>query len=845
MPEKDNEYQYISALQDFNKSVGYLIDAIKAQVEHKDADFKTPVGMAAEQFKFMKEMSEDLKVVSETSFATKKDTEKILQVVEGLKNERKKGIWEKLTPKDKTKGVVDGIKTITLMAGAILAIGTAFKVVGDVDFASVLALSVALLLIGETFNNMDRSMTPKETAILSLNLIIMSAGVAGAGYMLNLMPELSFKKMVSVVGVAIGMGVAMYAMSMVADNLNAKEVGSMFLIAAVLPVMAWGLSLAGGFLQSMPELPFMKTVETTSAIAVSTGIAGLAIALTSKLGLTPINAVLGSVSMIAIAGGLMVSSRILNEGNYGNYPSVEWAKGVGLSMLAYTPAVILLGAIAATGVGALVIGAGILAMMAVAGGLAATSHIIQTGDYTGGPSVEWSTGVGLAIVSFANSLDVLKPGLVDVFLGSKDSLDDRIGMIVKLGSALRLTSYQIKGGTYTGGPSKEWSEGVGVAIMAFANSMDALEPGLIDTLMGESLAQRIGLMTTLAGKLPLIAEAINVGNGMYIKENAPSKEWSEGVGTSIMAFATAMGELEPGVMAALSGDSLTQRIAMMPLIAAQLPIIAKHFNSSKGKYDVNTVPSKAWGEGVGQSVTAFAMAIAALADEIDADDVLEWTNSLRPLAPLMQYFGNTLSAAKFNNFPSSDWSEGIGTFFETFSEMKISTDPKSTADGIVTLSNAYVKLAGSMHLLGQSMKTIKEVPDMTQLYGGLVTLSLVDKDSLSGVLDVLNSKQSEFEKVFTMIRAQSEVKVDANTFAFSKDRKEVETKSKAQSSSSRPAQTGTAKVQPQKEVKPQKTKSDELMEKMVKIQNQLLAVMQEVADNTSKGLASNSSMIDH
>ncbi len=844
MPDKDNQYEYISALQDFNKSVGYLIDAVKAQVENKQ-DFKTSVELAKEQFEYMKEMAEELKVVSETSFATKKDTEKILQVVEAIKSEKKKGIWDKLAPKDKTKSVYEGIKTITLMAGAILAIGSAFKVVGEVDFASVVALSIALPLIADTFNDMDKSMTPKETAIMSLNLIVMSAGVAGAGYMLDLMPELSFKKMVSVIGVAIGMGVAMYAMSMVADNINAKEIGNMFLIAAVMPVMAYGLSLAAGFLTDMPALPFMKTVETTSAIAVSLGIAGLAIALTSKLGLTPLNALTGSISMIAISGGLMVSSWLLNEGNYGNFPSVDWAKGVGLSMLAFTPAVLVLGAIAATGVGALVIGAGILSMLAVAGGLAATSHIIKMGDYTGGPSVEWSTGVGLSIVSFANALDSLKPSLLDVFLGSTDSLDDRINMIVKLGTALKMTSFQVKGGDYTGGPSKEWSEGVGIAIMAFANSMDALEPGLIDTLMGESLTQRINLMTTLAGKLPLIAAAINEGKGNYAKENAPTKEWSEGVGTAIMAFAKAMGELEPGVMAALSGDSLSQRIALMPLIAAQLPVIANYFSKVKGNYDLKNVPSKAWGEGVGSSVTAFATAIAALADEVDMDEVMGWTVAMMPVAPLMQYFGNVLSKSKFNNFPSSDWSEGIGTFFETFSEMKIAKDPKSTADGIMMLSNAYVKLAGSMHLLGQSMKGIKEMPDMTQLYGGLVTLSLVDKDSLSGVLDVLNSKQDEFQKVFTMIKAQSQVKVDANSFAFSKDRKEVESATKSQTNTTKPNAGIQARTQPIKDTKPQKTKQDELMERMVSIQNQLLTVMQEVADNTSKGLVSNSNMIDN
>jgi len=47
----------------------------------------------------------------------------------------------------------------------------------------------------------------------------------------------------------------------------------------------------------------------------------------------------------------------------------DWAEGVGLSLLASLPVVLGFGLVAATGIGALVIGAGILSMMAVAAGI--------------------------------------------------------------------------------------------------------------------------------------------------------------------------------------------------------------------------------------------------------------------------------------------------------------------------------------------------------------------------------------------------------------------------------------------------------------------------------------------
>src|ERR1039457_2334482 len=85
MAEKkdDKEFQYISALQDFNKSVEYLIKAVQAQVAKKQ-DFKSSVADTAEQFKQMATMAEQLTVIVENTASTKDDTKKILQVVEGL-----------------------------------------------------------------------------------------------------------------------------------------------------------------------------------------------------------------------------------------------------------------------------------------------------------------------------------------------------------------------------------------------------------------------------------------------------------------------------------------------------------------------------------------------------------------------------------------------------------------------------------------------------------------------------------------------------------------------------------------------------------------------------------------
>lgn len=840
MPDnKDNTFEYIAALQDFNKSVGYLIKAIQASVD-KGKDTKTSIADTAEYFKDMAVMAEQLEVVVENTEKTKTNTEKILHVVESMKKERKKGIFEKLSPKDKTKGVMEGIKTITLMAGGILAIGAAFKLVGEVDFASVIALSIALPLIAHTFENMDKSLSPKDAAALSLNMIIMSAGLVGSGMILEYMPELGFKQMISLIGVAVGMSVAMIGLGYVADMLNAKEVKSLFMLAGVMPAIAFGLVLSAEFLKNMPEIPFMSTVESTAAVSVSIGIAGLTLALLNMVKLGPTEAIKGGLSMVVIAGALALSSQILSLGDYSEYPDVEWAKGFGLSMLASIPPVLVFGALAATGFGAIVIGAGILSMLAVAGGLVAASHILAEGNYSKYPTEEWSAGVGSGLAAFANTITKIAPGPLDLLFG--DSMDQRIESIVKIGEALRDVSFVIQGGSYTGGPSAKWSSGVGMALYYFSSALENISPNFLERwVFGDSTDQQIESMVKLGGALYQIGVAVGKDNSVY--QGGPKKEWAEGVGLAISHFASALDSAEGGFVSMLKGESTDQRIALMVKLAKALPMIGIAVGKDSSLYQGG--PSEKWAKGVGGAVLSFSQAIATINDEIDLEDISTAIAVMMPLAPLIKYFGMTLSSGTYTNYPDKRWSEGVGSFLKTFSELEIMEKPIETTSGIMELSKAYIKLAASLTVLGGAAKGLTDLPDMTSLYGGLVTLSLVDEERLDATLDVINDKQTEFSNLFSMIKASSAVKIDESTFAFNKDKKapeKVTPKSTVKSGTTAHTIPSVA-VKTTTTAKPVVTKQEQLLEQVIKLLGQINSGLNEVADNTAKSLSDNGSSI--
>jgi hypothetical protein len=168
-----------------------------------------------------------------------------------------------------------------------------------------------------------------------------------------------------------------------------------------------------------------------------------------------------------------------------------------------------------------------------------------------------------------------------------------------------------------------------------------------------------------------------------------------------------------------------------------------------------------------------------------------------------------------------------------------------------TLAKVYLNLANSINTLSSSYKSIASAPDLTGIYGGIITLSLVDNNNLDKTLSTLNSKQSEFEKVMSMIRTQSDLKLDENTFAFNKDRKQV-TKNNSNNNNN----NSTVKNKQQQQITQLKTpakpvkddtnkKLNDNISVLIQINKQMISYLSSIADNTSKSLSDNNSMIQN
>jgi len=688
----------MSSKKDFIKSIGSFTDSLHEVVEalkkSSNNEFEDFFSMAKTQTQISLDIIQSIDDIKKDNKKIKKSTDDILKIVKSINkysaknnksnNSKENNILTDLGNTANKNNITQGAASITIIAGSILAIGTAFKIVGDVDFASVVSLGVAIPLIGLSFSEIakNKELTPSTTLKTGTSVVIMAGSIALAGALLSTMPEMSLMQGLSTVAVAGSMGLALYALSKVTNDAGTIDIGKIVLLTTTMPMVAAGLIGASFFLNNIPNINVEKGISAvavagamglamygiskaansmgnsslfavadlaiimplvaggllgsaailsnfptindpiglatgTLAIATSIGITALAIKTMLVLGLdkNPQGVLEGSLLLPVISAGIAASAGILSLGKYTDSITVDWAKAFGLSMLAAVPSVLVLGAIASTGVGALVIGAGLLSLVSIATTLSKVSHIIATGNYKAGPSKDWAEGTGMSLINFTKAMSEASPSVMDVLTGNTitnkiQGLKDTAYAMTEVAKVLNSNSTAFKNG-----PSKEWAEGTGISLIMFVKAMNEVGEGKIDGLIkgvfGGNNKQKFEAIKNIAG---LMAEV----NTVLVKtkskfEGGPSKDWAEGTGASVMAFAKAMSDAgnSGGILDNVIDFFVGTKNETILNIAKSIVDVSNEI--VKGNYSSTITPE--WGNGIGESVKAIAN-IGDLSSEI-------------------------------------------------------------------------------------------------------------------------------------------------------------------------------------------------------------------------------------
>jgi hypothetical protein len=853
-----------SAVQNFAESIGTIADAIYEQL-NSSADSNSTVDNTAITAQFIEVTAKLEALSETVESTSNNTTEILNIVKGINKKKEKPNLIDKLSSaKTSSSDLGNSIATVGLMAASIMAMGLAFNVIGSVDFNSVMALSVALPLIALAFKQAGDAAggDPSKALLIASTMGIMSVGLLTAGSVLYFMPTLSVMQLLTAGAVAVTIGIATAALAYAADEVGVNKIPALYAILPVMPMVATGIMLSSLALQNTATLSGQQLINV-GVVALAMGLAMVPLAIAAKaakgsanslailsvllpmvagglalssyelqhipqtdfgtvfdavkniapamlLGVGVIVAMdklkvkeksvaLGIITIPGIALGIALASQVLRLGHYQDTITQDWAGAFALSLLATVPAVVALGAIAATGFGAIVLLAGVASLIGVAYGIAEASIAIKGGNYTGGPTTKWAAGLGLSLVFFTNAISALTPTGMGLIFGP--SLDDKIESVVLIGDALKRTADKVREGDYTGGPKKEWAEGVGLSLVHFTNAISNLSPSGWDLLFGgPGLGDKIESIVTIGDALKRTADKVREGD----YTGGPKKEWAEGVGLSLVHFTNALTTLDPGVMGWFTGDTLTGNIESMKKVAEALPSLS---TAVEGNYDINKVPSKTWAEGVGMALTSFADTLVKLEDEFEPEHIVEWSPAFRLFlsdirfaslmlgmglygnypkqewatgvgatlsvfadnmikleddlepedasawSPVIRsmaldalYVSTILSNGSYDVYPSHEWTSGVVDYFNQFSNIKQGGNANTIVKNTILMANANKYLANSIMMVGSAVRQLGDAKSegLSRVFGSLVTLSLIDEQNLGTVLNLVAEKQDAF-----------------------------------------------------------------------------------------------------
>ena len=775
--------EFIKSLSDFTSALEAIVDVLYDQINSED-DIGEMFTISKQQTETMAKMAESIVLLTNDSKVIRHDTTEILKTLKSIQQRENRGIIDRITDdKDKSK-IVSGVETIRLIAGGILAIGLAFKVLGDVDIETVVSISLALPLIAYAFDKIGsiEGLTIGKVTTVAAGVVLMSAGLVLASHFLNMTPEISAGKFLTLAAVSATLAIMSYGYANILESLDGVTYGDLFKAAISLPLMAAGIvasAMIFGLLGSV-DFDYLGIIMFSGTLAISATIMALPIWVLDKLGITPVGALEGSLSIVAIAGGIMVSSLLLQMGTYDNTPDLSWTLNTAVALGAFGIGAALIGMAGPAGL--LSIGIGVAGMAILAGGLLLIDSIISNGDFTGEHSLEWAQSLGMWMLALVPSALILGNPIALLMAGIATAT------FAVLAKGLVTIADIVRGGDFTGGPSKQWSEGIGTALVLFGNALNNISPGLFSS---ETTDQKVEAMIKMASSLKGIS--MTVKGGDYT--GGPSKDWAEGIGTALVLFGNALNNIkDDGFWSIFSSESSDDRVNALIKLASSL----KEISTAVKGGDYTGGPSEAWTKGSAQSILAFAQAMGVLQDSgIDSDDLAEWIQVSPLLGTGLAGVANSIAAGNYTVYPSQEWNDGINTMFSIYTKsvemkdqieegMEVFESIGESIPGISSvmrrlhyaigggqsisesvsemekLNRVYNDLATSIKVLAESLSTLSvdNMPNFRSLTNGLIALSVIDSDDLEDVLDVMSEKSEDISTLFSKISEASDDNVD-------------------------------------------------------------------------------------
>lgn len=345
----------MDALNNLSQSIGELINSMKD--EKKD---ESKAGKSLKSGFFNNKITKNINIIKKDVLSIKSDVKAIAKNQKNILNllQKKKSdndtIDKMSNDKKKTANIKSGVGTIILIAGAVLAIGKAFGLVGKIDFASVMALSIALPLLAFAFEKIAsiKSLNPISVGTTLLVLMGISAAIVGSSFILSAIQPISLTQLASIFVIGAALGIATMLLTPILTSSSFSKIKPVQMLTLPLVLMGIAAAMVGASFIFQSFQPISASVLGSIALAgISFGLAFTAIAVTiafigyvvSKIGLG--NFILGGIGLVVASGAFAASSLLVAYGNYNTSIPLGFALSFGITMALLAIPVAILGSI--------------------------------------------------------------------------------------------------------------------------------------------------------------------------------------------------------------------------------------------------------------------------------------------------------------------------------------------------------------------------------------------------------------------------------------------------------------------------------------------------------------------
>jgi len=693
---------------------------------------------------------------------------------------------EKITKGIKDVKASDLVKMPLVLFSVGLSIALASQVMRFINPISISQGLTAILIAGtfavigygiKNLVNGIKGITPEDALLLPLILIPFSIAMVGASFILQGIQPLTFKQFIGTIGIAIAltaMTLPLLVLSYAVKNTNIKDVA---LMVAILPLMSLGIVLSSKILAKTEEIDggLLWNVVLQS---ITIGIMGVALGAAMfalkefKLGVKEVT--LGAISIVIIAGALAAASQLIALGNYANAPTIEWALGAGLSLVAFGAGVMAIGSLIVAegiGLGLAAVGLGAVGMLVVAGTLVASSKILSAGEYGNYPSFDWALGVSLSMGAFAVGvaglgtmiLGTLGAGLLVLEIGAKGV--DIISNAIVSSAAILST------GEYKGGPTKDWAEGVALSLGAFAPIFKVLfDRGIIGLFSkGPSADDFSNAITKVSQGIVTAAEFFKGKTGIWA--GGPTADWAAGVGGAIGAFAPVFDALSKSSGLFGSGPTPDDMINAMISISAAIVAVGQFFVNQPSNIWTGG-PKSTWSESISTALQAFAPIFDYLNQNThwySGADTDKLKSAVTSIAEGIVAAANSLNDAKFNTTIPDGYMRSLTDNVKLYVELVEYLENKNVSlygiesifgitTGLAKLAEGYERLSKGVKSLGNALSSIdmEKIDALNRVSGNVILMSLMDSNQFESMMDALEAKAGIFVKVVEELQTEAE-----------------------------------------------------------------------------------------